>query len=99
MLCSHSKTAESRYDINHYCGICGCYIGRYIDIGCYQKCLSKRARRLAANDAMTLRPEPRDYCKKLQEVRQRISANMEKERMEREKNQKDTETIAIAITE
>lgn len=28
---------EGRFDYNHYCSECGCYIGRYITPGCSQR--------------------------------------------------------------
>ncbi|XP_005188421.1 uncharacterized protein LOC101891835 [Musca domestica] len=83
------KTAECRYDINHYCGECGCYIGRYVAIDCAERCLSKQARKKAASDALTLRKEPTNCAKKLQASRERVLANMTKERSERKQKSKE----------
>ncbi|XP_073845143.1 uncharacterized protein [Musca autumnalis] len=83
------KTAESRYDINHYCNNCGCYIGRYVAIGCTERCLSKQARKKAASDNLTLRKESKNCAQKLQESRERVLANMAKERTEREQKSKE----------
>ncbi|XP_061395989.1 uncharacterized protein LOC133331622 [Musca vetustissima] len=82
------KTAESRYDINHYCNACGCYIGRYVAINCAERCLSKQARKKAAADNLTLREESKNWAKKIQESRERVLANMAKERTERKQKEK-----------
>ncbi|XP_075168797.1 uncharacterized protein LOC142240937 [Haematobia irritans] len=86
------KTSEGRYDINHYCSNCGCYIGRYVPIGCAERCLSKQARKKAAADSMTLRKEPKNYAKNLQKSRERVLANMAKERSERQQAKDETKT-------
>lgn len=79
-----SKTSESRYDVNHYCRICGCYIGRYVPISCMERWLSRQARKKAAVDAMTLKGKPRDCTEYFQKARNRIK---EQQKMEKEEVQ------------
>uniref|UniRef100_A0A1I8NNQ6 LITAF domain-containing protein n=1 Tax=Stomoxys calcitrans TaxID=35570 RepID=A0A1I8NNQ6_STOCA len=88
------KTAESRYDINHYCSDCGCYLGRYVAIGCGERCLSQQARKKAAADAMTLRKEPKNWAKNVQQSREKVLANMAKERTERKQKKLEKEIAA-----
>ncbi|XP_037826446.1 uncharacterized protein LOC119614386 [Lucilia sericata] len=84
------KTSESRYDINHYCSICGCFIGRFVSIGCGERCISKRARKKAANDAMTLKTKPRDCAEHMQKARERVKENRAKEKAKKAEEKKET---------
>ncbi|ALC42511.1 CG30195 [Drosophila busckii] len=68
------KRWPGRCDINHYCGRCGCYIGRYIPLGCYERCLSRTARKQAAFDDMRLKVKPMDCAVRAQQSRERVLA-------------------------
>lgn len=69
---SHSKSWQGRNDINHYCGHCGCYIGRHLPIGCYERWLSRSARKQAAVDEMRLKTKPKDCAVRAQKARERV---------------------------
>ncbi|XP_067632215.1 uncharacterized protein [Eurosta solidaginis] len=43
-LCCHPIRWNGRYDVNHYCSECGCYIGRYITLSWYKRQLFKMQR-------------------------------------------------------
>ncbi|TMW43315.1 hypothetical protein DOY81_011607, partial [Sarcophaga bullata] len=89
------KTSEGRYDINHYCSICGCFIGRYVAIGCTERCISKQARKKAAHDAMTLKTKPKDCAEHMQKARERVKENRAKEKakkLSQENKASDEET-------
>ncbi|KAM7342268.1 uncharacterized protein ACRADG_009732 [Cochliomyia hominivorax] len=85
------KTSESRYDINHYCSICGCYIGRYVPIGCAERCISKQARKKAAHDAMVLKTKPKDCAEHMQKAREKVKKNRAKAKAKKEEKKKQKE--------
>ncbi|XP_037955205.1 uncharacterized protein LOC119685082 [Teleopsis dalmanni] len=39
--CCNPIRWEGRYDVNHYCSKCGCYIGRFISLSWYKRKLFK----------------------------------------------------------
>ncbi|SPP72871.1 Hypothetical predicted protein [Drosophila guanche] len=70
------KKWTGRTDINHYCAQCGCFIGRFVAIGCTERCLSKSAKRKAAVDDMTLKTRPKDCAERAQKSREKVLAKL-----------------------
>ncbi|XP_054739322.1 uncharacterized protein LOC129245272 [Anastrepha obliqua] len=78
------KNWQRRTDINHYCSKCGCYIGRYVPINCSERCISRRARKMAANDSMSLKTRPQDCAEKVQKTREKVKAKRAAAKAEKE---------------
>lgn len=85
-----SKSWQGRSDINHYCGHCGCYIGRHIPIGCYERWLSRSARKQAAVDEMRLKSKPKDCAVRAQKARERVLAKRAEDRARQQAGQSQT---------
>lgn len=96
MFPNRSKSWSGREDINHYCAHCGCFIGRYVPLGCYERCLSKSARKQAVVDEMRLKTKPKDCAVRAQKSRELILAKRAEKRAQREaqkQNQNQTQTV------
>ncbi|TDG43030.1 hypothetical protein AWZ03_010552 [Drosophila navojoa] len=78
---------SGRHDCNHYCAHCGCFIGRYVPIGCYERCLSRSARQKAIVDEMHLKVKPRDCAVRAQKLRSQILAKRAEKRAKAEAQQ------------
>ncbi|XP_064542661.1 uncharacterized protein LOC135431443 [Drosophila montana] len=90
------KSWSGREDINHYCAHCGCFIGRYVPLDCYERCLSKSARKQAVVDEMRLKTKPKDCAVRAQKSRELILAKRAEKRAQREaqqQNQSETQTV------
>ncbi|XP_060654791.1 uncharacterized protein LOC132790316 [Drosophila nasuta] len=85
------KSWRGRADINHYCGHCGCYIGRYVPIDCYERCLSNSARKQAAVDDIRLKSKPKDCAVRAQKSRERVLAQRAEQREKREREREQRE--------
>ncbi|KAH8261490.1 hypothetical protein KR044_010086 [Drosophila immigrans] len=94
------KSWRGRVDINHYCGHCGCYIGRHVPISCYERCLSRQARKQAAVDDMRLKTKPKDCAVRAQQSRERVLAQRaaKREKREREQLQKQQQQQTVVLT-
>ncbi|KAM8711274.1 hypothetical protein ACLKA7_000417 [Drosophila subpalustris] len=94
------KNWTGRVDINHYCGHCGCYIGRYVPINCYERCLSRSAKKQAAVDDMRLKTRPKDCAVRAQKSRERILAKRaeKRERQEKERQQREQQSETVVPT-
>ncbi|XP_034650332.1 uncharacterized protein LOC117889916 [Drosophila subobscura] len=44
LLCCNPIRWEGRHDVNHYCGACGCFIGRHISLSWYKRTLFRLQR-------------------------------------------------------
>ncbi|XP_017079138.1 uncharacterized protein LOC108113141 [Drosophila eugracilis] len=91
------KKWPGRQDINHYCSHCGCFIGRFVDISCMERCLSRSARKQAAVDDMTLKTRPKDCAERAQKSREKVLANREKKRAEKAAKELDKSRTQIAV--
>ncbi|EDV90345.1 uncharacterized protein LOC6560706 isoform X1 [Drosophila grimshawi] len=78
------KKWSGRVDINHYCAHCGCYIGRYVPIGCYERCISNSARKQAVVDEMRLKTKPKDCAVRAQKSRENILAKRAEKRAQKQ---------------
>ncbi|KAH8370165.1 hypothetical protein KR093_002434 [Drosophila rubida] len=92
------KSWRGRTDINHYCSQCGCYIGRHVPVGCYERCLSRAARKQAAVDDMRLKTKPKDCAVRAQKSRERVLAQRAEQRAKREQQQQSqTQTVLLTV--
>ncbi|KAH8411006.1 hypothetical protein KR222_006067 [Zaprionus bogoriensis] len=78
------KSWRGRSDINHYCAHCGCYIGRHVPISCYERWISRSARKQAAVDEMRLKMKPKDCAVRAQKSRERILAKRAEDKAKRQ---------------
>ncbi|XP_030387387.1 uncharacterized protein LOC115634003 [Scaptodrosophila lebanonensis] len=91
------KTWRGRTDINHYCSNCGCYIGRFVPVGCSERCISRSAKRMAAVDDMTLKTKPRDCAQTVQKSRERVLAKRAQERAEKQAKREQQQTTVVTV--
>ncbi|XP_016979233.2 uncharacterized protein LOC108044669 [Drosophila rhopaloa] len=91
------KKWPGRQDINHYCSLCGCFIGRFVPISCMERCLSRSARKQAAVDDMTLKTRPKDCAERAQKSREKVLAKREKKRAEKAAKELDKSRTQIAV--
>jgi len=92
-----SKKWSGRQDINHYCSHCGCFIGRFVDISCMERCISRSARKQAAVDDMTLKTRPKDCAERAQKSREKVLGNREKKRAKKAAKELEKSQTQIAV--
>ncbi|XP_018792627.1 PREDICTED: uncharacterized protein LOC108971195 [Bactrocera latifrons] len=91
------KNWQRRTDINHYCSKCGCYIGRFVPINCSERCLSRSARKMAANDSMSLKTPPNDCAAQVQRKREEVKAKRASAKAEKEAAKTQETTVVEQV--